>query len=284
MAQLNSFHRVFGVYGHAIPMNHIQTDATQICNQSDIIDLHLDTWIPKRLWGYHPNKRHRRAIFGRHFFGHSDVPRLIEAGVTGAMWSITTNPFKLNNARWLTFLENLRRLEQFCADTEGVSLCRTYADYTRAKQDGLHAVFPCVQGANAVSGAPDGIGSLPENHGILRMTLVHLTPSVYGNTSSPGNLLHTHKGLTNAGKTLVEEMNQHRVMVDLAHIHPDGFWDAVDVHDPRPILVTHTGVQGFLRIGETWMTSRSEPLPTQVAWSESCLPQFLLTVESGMRQ
>ena len=116
MAQLNSLHRVFGVYGHAIPMNHIQTDATQICNQSDIIDLHLDTWIPKRLWGYHPNKRHRRAIFGRHFFGHSDVPRLLEAGVTGAMWSITTNPFKLNNARWLTFLENLRRLEQFCAD------------------------------------------------------------------------------------------------------------------------------------------------------------------------
>jgi membrane dipeptidase len=223
------------------------TEAQQICADSDIIDLHLDTWIPKRLWGYHPFKRHQRALFGRHFFGHADIPRLQDAGVTGAMWSITTNPFKLNNARWLTFLENLRQLEHFCATHEDVQLCRNFDDYQSAKAHNRHAVFPSVQGANAISGAPNGVSSLPENHGILRMTLVHLTPSVYGNTSSPGHLLHTHKGLTPAGQTLVEEMNHHKIMVDLAHIHPNGFWDAVDAHDPtRPILVTHTGVQGIM--------------------------------------
>jgi membrane dipeptidase len=35
------------------------------------------------------------------------------------------------------------------------------------------------------------------------------------------------------------------VFVDLAHAHPESFWDAVDAHDGRlPLLSTHTGVSG----------------------------------------
>ena len=219
--------------------------ALDLCTNSDIIDLHLDIWIPKRLWGYNPTTSHNGAWFGRHFFGHSDLPRMQQAGYTGAMWSITTNPAKLSNARWQTFLDNLFELEQFCDAHEDLWLCRNFSDYQVARAQQKHAVFPSVQGANAISGAPDGVASLPENHGIQRMTLVHLTPSVYGNTSSPAHFLHTHKGLTQAGKELVESMNQANIFVDLAHVHPEGFWDAVDVHDTtKPILVTHTGVQG----------------------------------------
>ena len=40
-------------------------------------------------------------------------------------------------------------------------------------------------------------------------------------------------------------MNHGRIFVDLAHIHPASFWDAIDVHNPdQPLLVTHTGVSG----------------------------------------
>ena len=219
--------------------------ALDICHHSDILDLHLDIWIPKRLFGYNPDAKHRSAWFGRHFFGHSDIPRMKEAGYTGAMWSITTNPAKLSNARWQSFLDNLFALEQFCDEQDDVWLCRSHTDYMHARENDKHAVFPAIQGANAISGAPDGVASLPENHGISRMTLVHLTPSVYGNTSSPAHIIHSNKGLTQAGKELVESMNSARIFVDLAHIRPEGFWDAVDVHDPNlPILVTHSGVQG----------------------------------------
>ncbi len=226
-------------------MTTISPQAHSLCQDADLIDLHLDIWIPKRLWGYNPTKPHKNAWFGRHFFGHSDLPRMSQAGYTGAMWSITTNPAKLSNARWQTFLENLFELEQFCDQHQELMICRNIEDYRLAKKQGQHAVFPSVQGANAISGAPEGIASLPQNHSISRMTLVHLTPSVYGNTSSPAHMLHGHKGLTDAGKSLVEAMNQANIFVDLAHIHPDGFWDAVHVHDKtKPILITHTGVQG----------------------------------------
>ena len=42
------------------------------------MDLHIDTMIPERLWGYDPNVEHRHWLGGR-FFGHLDVPRMAVA-------------------------------------------------------------------------------------------------------------------------------------------------------------------------------------------------------------
>ena len=40
-------------------------------------------------------------------------------------------------------------------------------------------------------------------------------------------------------------MNLARIFVDLAHIHEEAFWRAVDVHTKDlPLIVTHTGVKG----------------------------------------
>ena len=40
-------------------------------------------------------------------------------------------------------------------------------------------------------------------------------------------------------------MNEGRIFVDLAHAHPQTFWEALDVHDSSlPVLATHTGVCG----------------------------------------
>ena len=162
---------------------------------------------------------------------------------------------------WTTSLP----LSSFVMSKKTFGCVRNHTDYVYAREHNKHAVFP-VQGANAISGAPDGIGSLPDNHGISRMTLVHLTPSVYGNTSSPAHIIHSNKGLTQAGKDLVASMNNAKIFVDLAHIRPEGFWDAVDVHDPNlPILVTHTGVQGSHPTGGIWMMTKSVPLPNLVA-------------------
>ena len=57
--------------------------ATDIADEVELIDLHLDTLIPYRLWGYSPLKKQSFMPFGRHFFVHSDVPRMKEGGVVG---------------------------------------------------------------------------------------------------------------------------------------------------------------------------------------------------------
>ena len=219
--------------------------ALRLTRECELVDLHVDTYIPSRLWGYDPLARHRGGPFGRFFFGHLDVPRLLDGGLDGAMWSITTNPFRRAAARWRVFLQNLTALRAMIARSGGrLEEVRTSAGYRAARARGAHACLLAIQGLNAVEAAPAGVLSLPDD-GVVRATLVHLTNAIYGATSSPLGAGSRHKGLTVAGREAIVQLNARRIFVDLAHIHEQGFWDAVAVHDrSQPLIVTHTGVSG----------------------------------------
>ena len=221
----------------------VSLQAVQLTRAADSIDLHLDTFICVRLSDYDPLRRHAHALGGRFFFGHADLPRLRDAGLAGAMWSITTNPFRSAARRWAVFLENLAGLRALVARSGGLlAEARTLADYHAARARGAHAVFPAVQGANAFEAAPDGPASIPDG-AVVRATLVHLTNASYGSTSAPVPSRRREKGLNPVGRRLVEAMEASRILLDLAHVHPDTFWDAIAVHDrARPVMVTHTGV------------------------------------------
>jgi membrane dipeptidase len=121
---------------------------------------------------------------------------------------------------------------------------RTRRDFDAARARGAHAVLVAIQGLNAVTGAPGGVRALAGDD-VVRATIVHLTDSLYGATSSPLSALRRDKGLTSAGREAVAHLNAERIFVDLAHIHARAFWDAVAVHDrSQPLLATHTGVSG----------------------------------------
>lgn len=227
--------------------SEVSSEAHGILREVDLIDLHLDGMIPHRLVGYDLNQRHGPGILGGNFFGHLDFPRAADNGLAGGMWSVTTNPLRSQRGRWKTLLKNLESLKGQVQGSEGrVEVARTGTEYRQARDRGAHVVLPAVQGGNALVGAPDGVGSIPDDL-LTRVTLVHLTNSEYGVTSSPLALGRRAEGLTGPGRDLVRDLNAHRVFVDLAHINPPGFWEAIEVHDPsQPILATHTGVDGVL--------------------------------------
>lgn len=220
--------------------------AADLTLSSDLIDLHIDTFIPPRLplIRYDVFKRHKGA--GR-FFGHLDLPRMNEGGLDGAMWSITTNPFRTAASRWRVFQKNFKRFEAMVAASEGhLAFVRNADEYRAAKGRGAHAVFLSVQGGNAFQAAPgyfDALGADAER--LVRVTLVHLTNAAFGITSSPFRLWKGKRGLTEQGREFVAALNRHRIFVDLAHINRQGFWDAVAAHDKsQPLIATHTGVSG----------------------------------------
>ncbi len=223
----------------------VSQEAVDLARDAEVVDLHIDTFIPPRLWGYDPLKRHRRALFGRAFFGHLDLPRMSDGGLSAAMWSITTNPSRSPASRWRVLLRNLTAFQHLVARSKGrLELVGDHAAYRAARARGAHAVLLSIQGANAVEGAPDGWASLPDDR-VLRATLVHLTNSALGTTNSPLSALRRDKGLRPLGRRIIQQMNQARAFVDLAHIHPQAFDDAVAVHDKtQPLLATHTGVDG----------------------------------------
>lgn len=222
----------------------ISEDAAQLTLTSDLIDLHIDTFIPPRLplIRYDVFKRHHGA--GR-FFGHLDLPRISDGGLNGAMWSITTNPFRTAASRWRIFQKNFKRFVAMVEASEGrLALVTNRAGYAAARARGSHAIFLSIQGGNALQAAPGHLDALGD-HPIVRVTLVHLTNSAFGITSSPLRGWKGKHGLSPAGRDFIASLNAHRVFVDLAHINPAGFWDAVDVCDRnQPLIATHTGVSG----------------------------------------
>jgi membrane dipeptidase len=222
----------------------ISREAVEIHLASDVIDLHLDSFIWQRVFGYDLRRRHGNGLLDARFYSQVDFPRALEAGLTGATWVITTNPLRSSSEREETFFRNLRELvETFASVSEAFSVVKNVAEYRAARAAGKHGAFIGIQGGNALDHDLCALDRIPDGS-ILRATVVHLSSSSFGATSSPlrGS---GDPGLSNHGRAFVRRLNEKKIFVDLAHISKKGFWDAIDVHDrSQPLLVTHTGISG----------------------------------------
>lgn len=221
----------------------ISTEAAELYLACDVIDLHIDTFIWQRIFGYDLRKRHGNGLFNARFYSQIDFPRVLEAQMTGATWIITTNPGRTSRGRARAFVRNIQRLRAlFDSVGEQFQIVRNVAEYRAARAAGKHGAFIGIQGGNALDDGIDAIDLIPDDL-VLRITLVHLSSSSLGVTSAP--LAGTDTGLTDFGRAYVERLNDKKIFVDLAHISKRGFADAVEVHDKtQPLIVTHTGVDG----------------------------------------
>ena len=222
----------------------ISREAVEIYLASDVIDLHIDSFIWNRIFRYDLRARHGAGLAGGRFYSQLDFPRAREAALTGGTWVITTNPWRRAAVRPGILLENLRRLQGiFESVPEDFQVVRGAGEYRRAVEAGRHAAFIGIQGGNALDRDPEALDLIPDDL-VLRITLVHLSSSRIGVTSAPTGS-RRGEGLSDFGRDFVRRLNQKRIFVDLAHINREGFFDAVEVHDKsQPLLVTHTGVSG----------------------------------------
>lgn len=229
----------------------VSREAVEIYAASDVIDLHIDSFIWTRILGYDLKQRHGHGLLGARFYSQVDLPRVREARVTGGIWVITTNPIRPGLSRAYAFTENFAHLTQILESCkEDVAVVRNASEYRAARAAGKHGAFIGVQGGNAVDAAVDRL-----NDTIVRVTLVHLSNSRLGTTSAPGG---GDGGLTTAGRDYVRALNAKKIFVDLAHINRRGFFDALEVSDrSQPVIVTHTGVSG---VHEHWRNLDDEQL------------------------
>lgn len=223
----------------------IPLEAVELYRASEVIDLHIDSFIWQRLFGYDLTKRHRAPLWGA-FLGQADFPRIREAEISGATWVITTNPLREAEDRVRTFESNLDALcRTFARVPDEFQVVTSASEYDAARAAGKHAAFLGIQGGNALDSSLTDMARLCDGR-VLRITLMHLSSSRIGSTSSPMKL--SDKGLHGFGAQMVELLNERKVLVDLAHISARGFWAACDAHAREtPFVVTHTGVAGVHR-------------------------------------
>lgn len=219
--------------------------AVELYRSSEVIDLHVDSFIWQRTFGYDLTKRHRAPLWGA-FLGQVDFPRIREAGISGATWVITTNPLREPADRARAFETNLDELcRTFARVPAEFQVVTNAREYDAARATGKHAAFLGIQGGNALDLSLAEVSRLCDGR-VLRITLVHLSSSRIGSTSSPMRLSDT--GLSAFGSQMVELLNERKVLVDLAHISARGFWSACEAHaKDTPFVVTHTGVSGVHR-------------------------------------
>jgi len=222
----------------------ISREAIDVYASSEVVDLHIDTFIWKRMFGYDLAKRHGRGPFGARLYYQADLPRLREARVTGGMWSITTNPLRGAKAREAAFVKNVAALrEELARYPDDVAIVRNATEFRAARAKDLHAAMVVIQGGNALDHTDSSIDRIPDDVVVL-VTLVHLSTSSLGRTSSPA-ARGDDTGLTAKGKEYVKRLNAKKIFVDLAHVSKKGFWDAVAAHDKtQPLIDSHTGVEG----------------------------------------
>ena len=222
----------------------VSREAIDVYLASEVIDLHIDSFIWSRIARYDLLARHHAGPLRGWFFRQVDLPRIREAQIGGGIWSITTNPLRGSRRRAEVFRENLASFREiFARAPDDVAVVRNLPEYRRARAAGKHAAFFGIQGGNALDGQ-DALETIPDDL-VVRITLVHLSTSRLGGTSAPTPSHRRDEGLTPLGCEYVERLNAKRIFVDLAHIGRRGFFDAVAVHDrSRPLIVTHTGVAG----------------------------------------
>jgi membrane dipeptidase len=218
----------------------VSMEAVDLYLESDVIDLHTDSYIWKRIFGYGMAKRHRFSKL-LPFMSQVDMPRCLEASMTGIVWDLATNPLNRDKNK----LDVTRRnIEMVLADIhhnrQHFRHVLSYSDYLAARKEGKVASWLSLQGGQAIDNNLDNLDKIPEIH---RITLVHFTRSKIG--ASNADSRNAGEGLSSFGKSFVEKMVENKICVDLAHINRKGFFDALEiVPEGVPVLVTHTGIKG----------------------------------------
>ncbi len=222
-----------------------------------VADLHADSL----LWD--------RDLLERGEWGHVDLPRLLEGNVALQTFSaVTQSPrrFSLEGNRpypdaiaqlvvvqrwplrtWRSPLERAlyqaRKLEDLAARSGGrLTLVRTRAELAqylerRAREPRLTAGWLSIEGAHALEGDLANLEKVYQA-GYRMIAPSHFFDSAIGGSSTGVSRV----GLTPLGERWVREMEQRKMIVDLAHASERTIDDVLALAT-RPVIVSHTGVR-----------------------------------------
>ncbi|MCV2869181.1 dipeptidase [Defluviimonas sp. WL0002] len=195
--------------------------------------------------------------------GHLDLPRMRAGGFVGGFFAIyIPSPEELDSGDYEAIMDappydlplgaligvdealpvamamagHLMWLER----TGDLTICRSVADIRRAMDAGRIAAVMHMEGAEAIG---EDLDALHVWHaaGLRSLGPVWSRPTVFGHGVPfrfPGGP-DTGDGLTEAGKRLVKECNQLRIMLDLSHLNEKGFDDIAAISD-APLVATHS--------------------------------------------
>jgi membrane dipeptidase len=173
------------------------------------------------------------------------APRLIRDGINLCVYAVSGDSYShsQNTGRYLeTALENIDMFLEEAPRSEGmISLVSTRADLPEEVRPGNIAFILHFEG-----GAPLQ-GSIHQLRNFYRLGLrsMQLTWNFRNELGDGVWENRTGGGLTRFGVEVIREMNRLGMIVDLAHLNREGFFQALDAAQ-APLIVSHANACGML--------------------------------------
>lgn len=173
------------------------------------------------------------------------APRLIRDGINVCVYAVSGDSYShsQNTGRYLeTALENIDLFLQEAPRSEGmISLIRTRGDLPGKVRPGNVAFILHFEGGMPLQ------GSIHQLRNFYRLGLrsMQLTWNFRNELGDGVWENRTGGGLTNFGVEVIKEMNRLGMVVDLAHMNREGFFQSLEVAQ-APLIVSHANACGML--------------------------------------
>jgi membrane dipeptidase len=173
------------------------------------------------------------------------APRLIRDGINVCVYAISGDSYShsQNTGRYLeTALENIDDFLEEAPKSDGmITMIRTRADLPDRVRPGQICFLLHFEGGMPLQ------GSIHQLRNFYRLGLrsMQLTWNFRNELGDGVWENRTKGGLTRFGVEVIKEMNRLGMVVDLAHMNREGFFQALDVAE-APLIVSHANACGML--------------------------------------
>ncbi len=192
-----------------------------------IADSHCDTlwWMDKQDYNFN---QHNTAA-------HIDLPRLLTGKVNLLFFAICTAPYCRSGSHLLQSINFIRNYHHILKqNNEHLLAVETGTDLDRARQENKIACLLSLEGAEPLEDCPDNLQVFLKL-GVRCLSLTWNKRNMFadGIGEEPAD-----SRLTRLGRRLIENMNELKIILDLAHLSPRCFNEAIDMVKLPP-LVSH---------------------------------------------
>ena len=233
------------VAGRASEMTATSARARRLYDEAIVVDMHNDMFTLVMTTPYDPDVRHD-AGFVAPATGHTDLPRLVESGITAqffAAWVDARFARTTPDSSFERAMQYVDRIRAFVArHPDTLLFATTTADVRRAKRERRVAVLIGVEGGHAIEGSVEKLRAL-HAAGARYLTLTWNNGNTWAGSSLGIDGTSTG-GLTDEGRRIVRELNRLGMLVDVSHVSDATFDDVLAV-STDPVIASHSAARAL---------------------------------------
>ncbi|MDG2524081.1 dipeptidase [Stenotrophomonas sp. HITSZ_GD] len=204
------------------------------------LDTHLDTPANLPREGFDILQRHSGSAVSE-----VDYPRMVEGALDGGFWAIYTGQGDRSEAAHLrdrdAGLERLLDIRaMIAAHPDRFGLALTADDARRVKDSGRRVVFISMENASPLVADPSLL-SFYQRAGLRMLSLAHFKNNEFADSATDPKGPEW-KGLSPAGRRLVEDANTRGILIDESHAS-DAVFDDLLVASKVPFILSHSGAR-----------------------------------------